>query len=320
MLTFVIRRVLWTIPVVLVVILVLFLLMRAIGGNPFREGPLFGEAPEIRLSGQALLPEAVQENIEDKYGLNDPWYAQYARYVKGVFTFDLGYSLTFRQRPVTDLLVEQGTRSILLSGLALTWALAFGIPLGVAAALRPGSLLDHGAVLVTSLGIAVPNFLVATVLVYYVSVRWGLLPTSGWGSWRHMVMPVFVLGLLPFAYAARLVRAAAVETLEQDYVRAARARGLPGRRVLAVHVLKNSLIPLVTAAGPLIGFIVTSAFIIENIFAIPGIARHFVSAVEARDYNVVLGLTVTISLVVIIANLVVDILYAFLDPRTRDAR
>jgi oligopeptide transport system permease protein len=146
------------------------------------------------------------------------------------------------------------------------------------------------------------------------------LPTSGWDSWQAKILPVIALGLGPMAYFARLVRGTMLETLQQDYVRTAKAKGLSGRRVLMVHVLKNSLIPAVTAAGPLLGFLITGSFIIEFIFAIPGIGKYYITAVSARDYSVVMGLTVLLSVIVIVANMIVDILYGVLDPRTREVR
>jgi ABC-type dipeptide/oligopeptide/nickel transport system permease component len=262
----------------------------------------------------------VQENLERKFNLDRPWYVQYTQYVKGVATGDLGPSLVLRDRTVNDIVKEQFPRSIELGLLAFGWAVLLGVPAGVLAALRPNSRLDYGAMLFSNVGFALPNFLVATLLIYFVSVKWGLLPTSGWTTWQHKILPSFTLGLVPMAYFARLVRGTMLETLQQDYVRTAKAKGLRRRRVVTVHVLRNSLIPVVTAAAPLLGYIITGSFIVENIFAVPGIGRYYVTAVSARDYSVVMGLTVLLSIIVIAANLLVDILYGILDPPTREAR
>jgi ABC-type dipeptide/oligopeptide/nickel transport system permease component len=167
---------------------------------------------------------------------------------------------------------------------------------------------------------ALPSFLVATLMIYFIALKAGLLPTSGWTSWEHKILPAIALGFAPMALFARLVRGTMLETLQQDYVRTARAKGLRYRRVVGLHVLRNSLIPVITAAGPLLGFIITGAFVIELIFNIPGIGQYYVTAVNARDYSVVMGLTVLLSVIIIFANLIVDILYGILDPRTRDAR
>ena len=304
---FVVRRVLWTIPVLLLVILLTFVMMRQIDGNPFRQT-------------DRAVPEAIQRNLERQFHLDEPWYVQYALYVKGVFTFDLGPSLVVRNRDVSEIVAEHFPKSLELGVLAFLWALVFGIPAGVVAALRQNSVFDYGTMLFSNVGFAVPNFLVATLLIYYVALKWGLVPTNGWTSWKHKILPSFALGLFPMAYFARLVRGAMLETLQQDYVRTAKAKGLPWRRVVGVHVLRNSLIPAVTATAPLLGLIITGTFVIEVIFSIPGIGRYFVTAVQSRDYSVVMGITVLTSVIVVIANLVVDILYGFLDPRTREAR
>ncbi|HEU0056783.1 MAG TPA: ABC transporter permease [Gaiella sp.] len=306
----IIRRVLWTVPVILLVILMTFLLMRQIEGNPFRHS-------------ERAIPASIQRNLEAKYGLDDPWYVQYVRYVRDVATFDLGPSLVLRNRDVNDIVREHFPPSLELGALAMLFALVFGIPLGLLAALRANKWPDYSAMVVANVGFAVPSFLVATLLIYFFAVRWGDIfdvPTSGWETWQSKILPTIALGLGPMAYFARLTRGSVLETLQQDYIRTARAKGLRRRRVVVVHTLRNSLIPVVTAAGPILGFLITGSFVIEQIFAIPGIGRYYVTAVTARDYSVVMGLTVLLAMIVIIANMVVDILYGILDPRTREAR
>ena len=312
MAAFIIRRVVWTIPVILLVILMTFALMKNIGGNPFRR------------TERAVTPQ-TQANLERKFNLDKPWYQQYALYVKDVFTFDFGPSLARPGQNVNRYVKEQFPRSIKLGILAFVWAIVLGLPAGIIAALRPNSFWDYGVMFFSNVGFAVPSFLVATLLIYYFSVKLGWVPTSGWplGVWEldsRVLLPSFALGLLPMAYFARLVRGAMLETFQQDYVRTARAKGLRYRRVVGLHVLRNSLIPVVTAAGPLLGFLVTGSFVIEYIFSIPGIGKGFIDGVRNRDYALVMALTVLLSLVIIVANLVVDILYGFLDPRTREVR
>src|SRR6266508_1222711 len=298
MTTFIIRRVVWTIPVILLVILMTFLMMRQIKGNPFRHT-------------ERNVPVAIQKNLERKFHLDKPWYTQYAYYVKGVFTFDLGPSMA--------------QRSLKLGLLAYLWAIFFGVPAGILAALRPNSIFDYGAMLFSSIGFALPSFFVATLLIYYVAVKSGLVPTNGWpeGFFQldsRVILPSFALGLFPMAYFARLVRGAMLETMQQDYVRTAKAKGLRYRRVIGLHVLRNSLIPAVTATAPLLGLIITGTFVIEFIFSIPGIGRYFINSVSNRDYSVVMGITVLTSVIIVVANLFVDIMYGVLDPRTREAR
>jgi oligopeptide transport system permease protein len=313
MATYVIRRIIWTIPVILLVILIIFSLMKQIGGNPFRQT-------------ERAVPPAIQANLEEKFNLGKPWYAQYAYYVRDVATFNLGPSLVLRNRTVNEIVKAHFPHSFKLALLAIAWGLVVGLPAGIASALRPNSVFDYAAMLFSNIGFALPNFLVATVLIYYVALQWDLVPTNGWPSafWdfndKRLILPSFALGLFFMAYVARLVRGTMLETMQQDYVRTAKAKGLRWRRVVVRHVLRNSLIPVVTAVGPLIGLVITGTFVIETIFSIPGIGRYFVDAVAARDYSVVMGITVLAAIVVIVANLVVDILYGFLDPRTREAR
>jgi oligopeptide transport system permease protein len=309
MAAFIIRRVIWTIPVILLVILMIFVMMRQIEGNPFQRT----ERP---------VPPQVQANLERKFNLDKPAYMQYLLYVKGVATFDLGPSLILRDRSVTDIIKEHFPRSVKLGVLAFLWAIIFGIPAGILAALRPNTLYDYGLMFFSNIGFALPSFFIATLLIYYFALKVDVFPTNGWplGFWdmdSRVVLPSLALGVFPMAYFARLVRGSMLETMQQDYVRTARAKGLRWRRIVTRHVFRNSLIPVVTATAPLFGLIVTGTFVIELIFSIPGIGRYFISSVSNRDYSVVMGITVLTSLVIILANLVVDIAYGFLDPRTR---
>src|SRR5688572_233316 len=308
MLKFIVRRIFWTIPVLLVVIFLTFMMMRQIGGNPFRQT-------------ERAVPEAVQRNLERKFNVDKPWYQQYAYYVKGVFSGDLGPSLVVRGRSVNDIVKEHFPRSIELGIYAFLFAILVGIPLGVIAALKHNTPIDYAAMFFSNVFHAIPSFLVATLLIYFLALQWNVgVPTSGWTTWESKILPSIALGFAPMALFARLVRGTMLETLQQDYVRTARAKGLRYRRVVGLHVLRNSLIPVITAAGPLLGFIITGSFVIELIFNIPGIGQQYISSVQNRDYSVVMGLTVLLSVIVIMANMVVDILYGVLDPRTRDAR
>jgi oligopeptide transport system permease protein len=312
MTTFIIRRVFWTIPVILLVILMTFLLMKQIGGNPFRKT-------------ERSVPEDIQRNLERQFNLDKPWYTQYAYYVKNVFTGDLGPSMSQRNRSVNDIVKEGFPRSLKLGLLAYLFAIVIGVPAGILAALKPNSIFDYFAMFFSSIGFALPSFFVATLLIYYFSVKLGWFPTSGWpiGFWEvdsRVLLPAFALALFPMAYFARLVRGAMLETMQQDYVRTAKAKGLRYRRVVGLHVLRNSLIPAVTATAPLLGLIITGTFVIEFIFGIPGIGRYFINSVSNRDFSVVMGITVLTSIIIVIANLFVDIMYGVLDPRTREAR
>jgi ABC-type dipeptide/oligopeptide/nickel transport system permease component len=310
MLAFVVRRVVWTLPVVLLVIFFTFVMMRQIKGNPFR-------------TTERAVPASIQANLDRKYHLNKPWYVQYAYYLKGVVTFDLGPSLVQRNETVNDIVKEHFPVSLKLGLFAMIWAVLVGVPLGVLAALKQNTIVDYLTMAFVNAGYAVPNFLVATLMIYFFAVRWrGVthLPTNGIENWKSWILPAIALGHAPMTFFARIVRGSMLETIQQDYIRTAKAKGLRWRRVVGLHVLRNSLIPAVTAAGPLLGYLVAGSFIVEFIFGIPGIGRYFVISVTGRDYSVTMGITVMLSVIIIVCNLAVDILYGYLDPRTREVR
>jgi ABC-type dipeptide/oligopeptide/nickel transport system permease component len=310
MLKFIVRRFVWTIPVMLLVILMTFGMMRQIKGNPFQ------------VTDRAV-PASIQRNLERKYHLDKPWYVQYAYYVEGVVTLDLGPSLVQRNQDVNDVIKEHFPVSLKLGVLAMTWAMLIGIPLGVVAALKQNTVFDYVTMVFVNSGYALPNFLISTLLIYFFAVKWKDftgLPTNGVNNLSAWVLPAIALGHAPMTYFARIVRGSVLETLQQDYIRTAYAKGLRRRRVVGLHVLRNSLIPAVTAAAPMLGYLIAGSFIVESIFGIPGIGRYFVISVQGRDYSVTMGITVLLSMLIIVANLVVDILYGYLDPRTRDVR
>jgi oligopeptide transport system permease protein len=307
MLKFVVRRVFWTIPIILLVIFLTFWMMREIKGSPFRKS-------------DKAVPPAVLANLDRKFGLDKPWYIQYERYVSGVARFDFGPSLVLRDQSVNDIVRQHFPVSAELGGFAMLLAIVIGIPMGILSALRVNKLTDYVIQFFSNLGFAIPSFFTATLLIYFFAARLGWFPTNGWDTPSAKVLPVIALSLFPLTYFVRLVRGQMLETLQQDYVRTAKAKGLRWRRVVVVHVLRNSLIPALTAAGPILGALVTGSFIIENIFAIPGIGRYYVTSVEGRDYSTVMGITVLLSILTIVANMLVDITYGVLDPRTREAR
>ena len=320
-LRYAVNRVVWTIPVLLLAVTLTFFLVRATGGDPFRHGPLVGlTSPGGWKKYSDLQPESIRENMRRRYGLDLPWYEQYGNYVVGVATFSLGPSLSFRNRTVEDIITTQGPITLELALLALAWALVAGVGLGLASALASRSVIAHAERLLSTLAVALPAFFIATILIYAFALRFGVLPTNGWEGWQTKILPALTLGLVPMAYFARLTRAAVRETMTEDYVRAARAKGLRWRRTLLHHVLRNSLVPVLSSFGPVLGAMVTTLFVVEFVFGIPGLARHYVSAATARDYPLVLGMTVVFTFAVVVANLLADLALAALDPRHRDAR
>ena len=213
MLKFVIRRVLWTIPIILLVIFMTFLMMKAIKGSPFRRT-------------EKAVPPAVLANLNRKFGLDKPWYQQYFTYVRNVARFDLGPSLVLRNQDVNEIVKEHFPVSAELGGLAMLLAIIVGVPMGIIAALRANTVVDYGLMLFANLGFAIPSFLVATLLIYFFAGQWSIFPTNGWDTWQSKVLPVIALSLGPLTYFARIVREQMLETLQQDYVRTAKAKGL----------------------------------------------------------------------------------------------
>jgi ABC-type dipeptide/oligopeptide/nickel transport system permease component len=320
LLAFALRRVLWTIPILFLVVTLLFVLLGVIGGDPTRHGQLRGLSNVAWVKTGDAKPESIDRNIRRELGLDRPWYERYGRFLASTATLDFGRTWSYRYRTVNDVIESQAPVSLQLGLLAFAWVIALGLPLGVLSAVWRGGAADGAARLAATLALALPNFLVGTLLIYLLGVRWQVFPTSGWDGWESKVLPSFTLGLLPAGFAARLVRTAMLETLAHDYVRAAAAKGLRRSRILVVHVLRNSLVPAVTVLGPLIGFLLTGSFVVEQVFDIPGIGRFYVAGVLARDFPLLLGLTVVVTTTIVLANLVVDLLHGALDPRVRDAR
>ena len=269
------------IPMILLqtVVTIVFFMMRSIGGDPFRHGPLLGLSNVGWVKYGDYQPEAIRRNQRERYGLDLPWYEQYANYLRGVVTFDFGPSLSFRDVRVNDVIKELAPRSLELTGLAFLWALLLGVPIGVLAAMKQDSAFDYGARFFSSVGFALPVFFVATLLVYYLSVKLALLPTNGWlGGWKYKILPSFTLGLVPLAYCVRLLRSSMIETLELDYIRMARAKGLRTSRIVFVHALRNSLVPLVTVLGPLLAWLLLST----GVAGVRGVIAASLPTVEVK--------------------------------------
>ncbi|MCH7586479.1 MAG: ABC transporter permease [Chloroflexi bacterium] len=318
MFTFIVNRLVRSIIVIFLISVVTFTFMQLVPGGPFGSDA----------GGRPRAPE-IQRRLEAEYGLDRPPVEQYITYMtKLVFQFDFGPSLRQIDFTVNQLLFgydfwdDPLNTPVMISAqlglLSFFIAVGVGIPLGVVSALYRNKLPDHAAMLVTTLGISIPNFVLGLLMILLFSLTLHWLPVYGWGdSWKQMVMPVITLGTGGMAFIARLTRASVLETLGQDYIRTARAKGLKERFVLARHALPNSLIPVITVLGPLLAAWLTGTFFVELIFAIPGIGKFFITAVTDRDYSLIMGTILIYSSVLVIANLVVDILYGVLDPRIR---
>jgi oligopeptide transport system permease protein len=308
LLAFFLRRLLWTIPLVLLVMLATFALMRGSGGDPFNP-------PE----GFAPLPTPLQEQLRDFYNLDSPWIVEFGTYVRNVATLDFGPSLVLRGSTVDDVIARSFPITLELVGLATALALPIGIALGVLAALRRNRLADLVATSTASILLVIPVFFVAYVLSEYPVVRWHIVH-GGWDGIGPKVLPSLSLALAPIGYVARLIRASVAETLQEDYIRTARAKGLRLPHIVLVHVLRNSVTPLITAVVPMLALLVTGAFFVEQFFDIPGASTFFLEAAQTRDYPMLLGLTVAMTVLILLANLLADTLLMALDPRLRERR
>jgi len=295
------KRLINSIIVLWIVMTVTFLLMHAIPGGPF--------------TVEKNLPPAVQANIEARYKLNDPLSTQYMDYVENILHGDLGPSFKYVGRSVNDIIGESFPVSFELGMEAILISLLLGIPAGVLAAYRRNNWQDRTVNLLTTIGIAVPGFVLAALMVEIFAMKLGLLPAAMWIDWKSRILPAFALAAMPMAFITRLTRSSMLEVLGQDYIKTAKAKGLGTSYILFKHALPNALIPVVTYVGPMVASILTGSFVIETIFAIPGLGSYFVTSIYNRDYTVILGVTIFYSAIIILMNMLVDIIYPMLDPR-----
>lgn len=302
-LLYVIKRIVEAAAVIWVIATITFLLLRILPGGPFDQ--------------EKALPPEVKANIEAKYHLDEPLWKQYTLYLGGLVQGDLGESYKYLGRNVTDIVSETLPVSIQLGVYSLILAFLIGIPAGVFAASRHNTWVDNITMIGAISGVSLPSFLVAPILIMIFAFELGWFEPALWQGPAYYVLPVIVLGTRPAAVIARLTRSSVLEVIRSDYIRTARAKGLSQRVVLYKHVLKNSLIPVLTFSGPLAAGVLSGAFVIEQIFAIPGMGRHLVQSVSNRDYPLILGTTLVFSVMLILANLIVDLMYAYFDPRIK---
>jgi oligopeptide transport system permease protein len=300
---YIIKRLGYSLLTLLIIITLTFFLMRSIPGSIYTK-----DKP---------LPPKIVENIKAKYGLDLPLSQQYFKMLGNVVRLDFGMSMQSEGRKVNDIITEQFPNSAKLGLFAIFLCLIIGIPLGIISALKNGKWQDNGAMILATLGVTIPSFVVATLGQYIFSVKFKILPVMGFKTFASAIMPAIALSFFPLAFIARLVRSSMLETLEQDYIRTARAKGLSEQMVIFKHALKNSLIPVVTYLGPLIAAILTGSFVVERIFNIPGLGRYYVSSISNRDYTVVMGVTIFYAAFVIMMNFLVDIVYVIIDPRIK---
>jgi oligopeptide transport system permease protein len=305
MIQYLLRRALQFIPVLLAVTIFTFTLVRVIPGGPFD-----------RIGDKTLPPEIVA-NLEAKYNLDKPVWLQYLDYLWNLLHFDLGPSFAYRTRTVNDIIATSLPVSAQLGVMSLILALIIGIPTGCVAALKHNTSLDYGATFVAILFRSIPNIVLGPVLVWLFALKLGWFPVARWEGPKYWVLPVVTLGTAYSAGISRLTRGSLLEVLTEDYIRTARAKGLRELIVVGRHALKNALIPVITYLGPITAAILTGTFVVEQIFGIPGLGKHFIESIGNRDYPVVMGTALLYALLLVSANLIVDITYAWLDPRIR---
>ena len=303
MLKYILKRILLAIVTIWAVATLTFFLMNMVPGGPF-------------LSEKAISPQATAA-LEAKYGLDKPLWQQYLTYMAGASHGDFGDSLKTRGRTVMDIITMKFPVSARVGGVSVLVALLLGVPLGCIAALKRGKFLDNLISVVSTCGIAVPSFVICTLLLYFFGVRLQILPTMGLTSWKHYVMPVMALAFYPTAYIMRLMRSSMLDVLGQDYMRTAKAKGLAGGKILFKHALRNAILPVITYVGPLLAYTVTGSFVVEKIFTIPGLGGEFISAINGRDYTLIMGTTIFLATLIILMNVVVDIVYKIVDPRIK---
>ncbi|PZM67533.1 ABC transporter permease [Paenibacillus dendritiformis] len=285
-----------------IIVTLTFVIMHIIPGDPFA-------------SDSRMMPESVLENMRARYNLDKPLPVQYLLYLKSLLTLDLGPSIQSKSTDVNTLIARGFVPSALLGLQSMLIAIVAGIGLGTIAALHHNRALDYIAMVAAMLGISIPSFILAPLLIKYMAVEWRLLPVAAWGTWKHTILPSIALAVTPLAIIARFVRTSMIEVLQQEYIKTAEAKGLPAWKIVAKHGLRNSLIPVLSFLGPLFASVVTGTFVVEKIFAIPGIGKHFVDSIFNRDYPVIMGTTIFYSVVLVVTLFLIDLSYRIVDPR-----
>jgi len=297
-------RLLGLIPTLLVLITIAFFLIRMAPGGPF--------------DGEKVLPPEIRANLDASYHLDEPLLQQYFRYLGQIVSGDFGPSFQYKDWTVNELIARGFPVSATIGGLAMLLAFVFGTLIGTIAAVRQNSVMDYSVMGVAMLGISIPNFVVAPLLILGVAVYSGWLPAGGWDwSWQRMVLPVITLALPVIAYIARLTRGSMIEVLHSNYIRTARAKGLPEWLVIRRHALKPAILPVISYMGPATAALITGSVVIERIYSIPGLGSYFVQGALNRDYTLVMGVVVFYGVVIVVLNFIVDLLYAWLNPRIR---
>ena len=303
MVKYIAKRIGLAIVTIWAVATITFFLMNLVPGGPF-------------LSEKAISPQATAA-LEAKYGLDKPLFQQYLTYIKDALHGDFGDSLKQRGRTVMDIIKMKFPVSARVGGVSVLVSLILGVPLGCIAALKRGKFADSLISVVATCGIAVPSFVICTLLLYFFGVKLQILPTMGLTTAKHYVMPVMALAFYPTAYIMRLMRSSMLDVLGQDYMRTAKAKGLSQKVSLFKHALRNAILPVITYVGPMLAYTLTGSFVTEKIFTIPGLGGEFIKAINGRDYTMIMGTTIFLATIMIVMNVIVDIVYKLVDPRIK---
>lgn len=309
MLRFIVNRILWMIPVLWLVATVTFFMMHAAPGGPW----------DAKSAGGRMLDPSLEASFNRRYGLDKPVTVQYALYLRNAVELNFGDSFAQTGTPVLDVIMRGFPYSARIGILALIIALGIGVPVGIFAAIRHNTIFDYLSLFLTTISYTLPDFVIAIFLLIIFSVKLGWVPVL-FSDWRSYILPAVALGTGSAAFIARLTRASVLETMRLDHVTTARAKGLPYRAVVARHIVRNAMIPVITIVGPAFAALVTGTIIIERVFGVPGMGYLFIDSITARDYPVIMGVTLFYAGFIVIGNLLVDIAYGFADPRIRDRR
>ena len=302
---YIVRRLIGLVPTLFVIITLSFFIIRVAPGGPF--------------DAEKAIPQQILENIQKKYHMDEPLIVQYGRYLLDVLRFDLGPSFRYQDHDVNYYIAQSLPASLILGSTAMALAIVGGIGVGMISASHQNTWADYLSMSVAVIGISIPLFVIGPVLMFFLALQWKLLPTSGWitgrGGLKTLIMPAVTLSFPYFAYIARLSRASILEVLRSDYVRTAFAKGLHGSVVMFKHVLKGALLPVVSYLGPAFAAVLTGSVVVESIFRVPGLGKFFVQSAFNRDYTLIMGAVIVYSVILIVLNFVVDVVYSLLDPR-----
>ncbi|SHF54179.1 oligopeptide transport system permease protein [Caldanaerobius fijiensis DSM 17918] len=300
---YILRRIGYALLTLWVILTFTFILMHMLPGKPY--------------TGMKQVPVEIQKNLDAKYGLDKPLVVQYYKYLANILRGDFGMSMLFQNQSVEEIIAQGFPVSAALGLEAMAFAAVLGMLLGIISAVRHNTGWDYFATVVAVIGVSVPSFIIGALLQYFLGVKIRLFPVAGWGSFKFTILPSISLGLGMLATISRMMRASMLDVLNQDYIKTAKSKGLSNAAVIWKHAVRNAILPVVTTFGPIFAIVVTGTFVVENIFGVPGLGKHYVTSINSNDYTLIMGLTIFFAVILIGVNLLVDILYGVIDPRIR---